>query len=55
MRIRYLRRKVRCMVKHGTHGCPHIERHTRRPGLTRAERKQAKADAGHRHRRTAHS
>ena len=31
MSFRRFRRKVRCVLKHGPRGCPHIERHTRRP------------------------
>lgn len=30
MTFRRLRRKWRCVLKHGPRGCPHIERHTRR-------------------------
>lgn len=30
MALRRLRRKWRCVLKHGPRGCPHIERHTRR-------------------------
>ncbi|MFD1249788.1 hypothetical protein ACFQ3F_18460 [Nocardioides ginsengisoli] len=30
MALRRLRRKVRCWLKHGPRGCPHIERHSRR-------------------------
>ncbi|WP_145725842.1 MULTISPECIES: hypothetical protein [unclassified Nocardioides] len=39
------RRKVRCLVKHGPRGCPHIERHSKRP--RRKKRLQA---GGGRHR-----
>lgn len=30
MTFRRWRRKVRCLLKHGPRGCPHIERHSRR-------------------------
>lgn len=31
MTIRRFRRKIRCLIRYGPHGCPHIERHSRRP------------------------
>ncbi len=34
MSFRRFRRKVRCVLKHGPRGCPHIERHTRRSQKT---------------------
>jgi hypothetical protein len=37
MSFRRFRRKVRCVLKHGPRGCPHIERHTRRPKRQAAE------------------
>ncbi|WP_157538495.1 MULTISPECIES: hypothetical protein [unclassified Nocardioides] len=40
------RRKLRCLVKHGPRGCPHIERHSRRP---RRKKKRLEASGG-RHR-----
>lgn len=30
MSFRRWRRKVRCLLKYGPRGCPHIERHSRR-------------------------
>lgn len=43
MAFRRWRRKVRCLVKHGPRGCPHIERHSRRP---RRRGQQLEDDSG---------
>lgn len=32
MRIGRMRRTLRCYLKYGRHRCPHVERHSPRPG-----------------------
>lgn len=53
MGYRYWKRRVRCYLKYGRHGCPHIERHTRRK---RQRRASPEKDGGpvRRERRVAH-